>query len=147
MRNGTFDERQIVERGKSFQIGFFTAILLSLAVFFATGVLDIRIESMTVFIIQTSLPIMVCMMAMILKNAYDPVKQRNGRILCALFSFLGLYLIVFSVGRVLLGQARFLKDGVVTNNAGFLVIGLAMLDTGLAYLIRRYLDWKEMKEE
>jgi hypothetical protein len=87
------------------------------------------------------------MMALILKNAYDPVKQRNGRILCALFSFLGLYLIVFSVGRVLLGQESFLKDGVVTNNTGFLVIGLAMLDTGLVYLLRRYLDWKEMKEE
>jgi hypothetical protein len=147
MRNDTFDERQIVERGKAFQIGFFTAILLSLAVFFATGVLDIRIEALTVFILQTSLPIMVCMMALILKNAYDPVKQRNGRILCALFSFLGLYLIVFSVGRVLLGQESFLKDGVVTNNTGFLVIGLAMLDTGLVYLLRRYLDWKEMKEE
>lgn len=145
--NETFDERQMVERGKAFQIGFFTAIFLSLAVFFATSLLDIRMEAMTVFIIQTSLPIMVCMMTLILKNAYDPVKQRNSGILCALFSFLGLYLTVFSIGRVCLGQDSFLKNGVVTNNAGFLVIGLAMLDTGIVYLIRRYLNKKELRDE
>ena len=147
MRNGTFDERQIVERGKSFQIGFFTAILLSLAVFFATGVLDIRIESMTVFIIQTSLPIMVCMMAMILKNAYDPVNKRIAPILSGIFSVLGLYLVLFSVGRVFLGQGSFVRDGVVTDTTGFIVVGMSMIGTGIVYLICKQRNKKELTEE
>ena len=84
MRNdNNHDERQIIERGKAFQIGFMTAIVLSLVTYLLTGLFDIRISAMTVFGIQTTMPIMICMMAMILKNAYDPVNKRIAPIPCS----------------------------------------------------------------
>lgn len=145
--NNAYDERQIIERGKAFQIGFMTAVVLPLITFFATGVLEIKIEPLTLFSIQTTVPIMICMMALILKNAYDPVNKRVAPILCAIFSTIGLYLIIFSGVRVYQGVDSFIRDGVVTNTTGFVVVGLAMIDTGIVYLIRRSKDKKELTEE
>ena len=148
MRNkDNYDERQIIERGKAFQIGFMTAIVLSLVTFLVTGLFDIRISAMTVFGIQTTIPIMVCMMAMILKNAYDPMNKRVAPILCGIFSVLGLYLVLFSVGRVLLGQDSFLEGGAVTDTSGFIVVGLSMIGTGIVYLIRKRRNKKELTED
>ncbi len=148
MRNdNNHDERQIIERGKAFQIGFMTAIVLSLVTYLLTGLFDIRISAMTVFGIQTTMPIMICMMAMILKNAYDPVNKRIAPILSGIFSVLGLYLVLFSVGRVFLGQGSFVRDGVVTDTTGFIVVGMSMIGTGIVYLICKQRNKKELTEE
>ena len=148
MRNkDNYDERQIIERGKASQIGFMTAIVLSLVTFLVTGMFDIQISAMTIFGIQTTMPIMVCMMVMILKNAYDPMNKHVAAILSGIFSVLGLYLVLFSVGRVLLGQDRFLEGGAVTDTSGFIVVGLSMIGTGIVYLIRKRRNKKELTEE
>lgn len=142
-----FDERQIIERGKAFQIGFFTAIFASLAVFLMTSVFEIRMEAMTIFMLQTSVPVMVCMMALILKNAYDPVNKQSGRILCTIYSLVGLFLIIFTVARVVSGKDSFVTDGIITNECGYVILGFTMANIGIVHLIRQYLNKKQLTEE
>ena len=138
MRRTCFDEKQLVDRGKAFQFGFITAILTLCVVYLATDALGVVLSPYTTFLICLWIPLGECMIALILKDAYDGVNGRPGRTVMAVFVAVGLLLLVLTAAHLAGGQESLLEGGVVTDAAGHLLVGACMTAVGVVYWVRQY---------
>lgn len=135
-----YDERQLLYRGKAYQYGFFTALLMMLVAEFAVEVLEIKFETGVILGFCLLIPVAVCVMYMIVKNAYDEINESGGRYSTAFFLLAGLVMMVLTIVRILVGEWNIIRDGMITYTVVFLLAGLCWICIGATFLIKRYLE-------
>ena len=141
-----YDERQILARGKAYGYGFITAILTFVLIYVIQDAAGIGLDSVTVLDAGIWLPLTVCMLTMILKDAYDYVGSTYGRTALSLYGIAGVFLLGYSLYEVFFVGQSFYWDGMVTAQAGHLLMGCCMVFIGVVYWIKQFLNKKEEEE-
>lgn len=139
-RSQVYDERQILERGKAYRYGFFAALLIFVLNYLLQECAWVKIDGYTVMISGIWMPLAVCLITLIVKDAYDYVDSTAGRSATAVFGMVGLGVLVYTILEVCLWGEGFYQDGVVTNQVGFLVMGFCMVLVCIVYWVKRYVS-------
>lgn len=146
-KNCFYDEKQHIDRGKSFQYGFFAAVISILIMYFCTSELKMKIDPFAEFLILIFIPITVCFFSLITKNAYEGVNSRTGRIVCCINGCIGLYLIISTVVKVIARVEFFVTNGVISAPVGHLFSGMCLVLICITYFIQQYRNKKDLAEE
>lgn len=145
--NNSYDEKQLIDRGKAFQYGFIAAIFTIGVMYFITEGIELEISSYASFLITLWLPLTVCFITLIIKNAYDGVNTTSGRSVLTLFGIAGLFLVSISVLHIATGAETLLYEGKVSDTFGHLFNGICMIIICLIYWIKQYHNSKKFKDE
>ncbi len=146
-KNGDYDEKQLIDRGKAFQYGFFVAIFINLLSFFVQGVLEITMNTYGLFLINLWLPLTTCIIIMIIKEAYDGVNSTPGRVSLTVVGIAGLFLFLSSLKHLITGEEIFIENGVLTDLAGHILNGFCLILICLTYWIKNQNMKKKYEEE
>lgn len=138
-----YDEKQLADRGKAFQYGFIAAILTIMAVYFMTDILEVQISHTLAFLICMWVPLSVCTLALILKDAYEGVHSAFGQKISFIFGGAGLLVLIVSIVRMITGKEFIAHNGVVTDSIGHLFVGICMLVICIVYWIKQYQNRKK----
>lgn len=101
---GAFGEKQILDRRKAFQAGFIAALLTICAMRFATGVLGLRMTADARFLITIQLPLNICLVALIGKDAYECANASAEKTAMSVSGAASLFVLISTM--VLLMQRR-----------------------------------------
>ena len=151
MNNKNFDERQILARGKGFQIGFLVSLGMIVADLLAEdflsndGFIGINVYSRAMLCIW--IPILVVSVYFILNDAYEKINETGGRVLMGMFVFCGLFEIIITVVRVASGSVLFIENGVIGDTLGQIFTGAAMLAISVVYFVKLALNKKAFGDE
>lgn len=145
--SNNYDEKQILDRGKSFQYGFIAAMLTICAVYFIISVIGIKMSSYTTFLITFWIPMTITFIALIMKDAYEGVNSASGRVVLTILGIAGLFLVGMSAMQIISGKKVLLDSGVLTDSAGEIFSGLCMIIVSIIYWVKQYLISKEFKSE
>ena len=151
MNNKNFDERQILARGKGFQIGFLVSLGMIVADLLAEdflsndGFIGINVYSRAMLCIW--IPILVVSVYFILNDAYEKINETGGKALMGMFVFVGLSEIIVTVVRVASGSIIFVENGVVGDALGQIFTGAAMLGISVVYFVKLALNKKTFGDE
>ncbi|MCD8367164.1 MAG: hypothetical protein LUC48_03975 [Clostridiales bacterium] len=136
-----YDERQKLERGKAFRWGFFASILTDAALCLLTTY-GVAFTPYTLFVFAIWPPAAVCITQMILRDAYEGVRESGGKIGITAAFLCGLLLIMRTVAR---GEAL-MPNGVLADGAAILCTGLCATLIGMVYWCKQLWDWLRQKE-
>lgn len=75
MSKKIYDERQLIERGKSFQYAFYVVIVSNVIIYILFEFLDINFINDVLFLLNLEIPITAYILSMICQNAYDGTKN------------------------------------------------------------------------
>lgn len=142
-----FDEKQIYDRGKAFQLGFIAALVTTACLFFITDVFEIKTDSYAAFMIAIWIPITACSIALIVKDAYDSVNSAKGRLLLGIYGIAGSAIIILTAFELLTGTEKMVENGCITGVAGHLVAGLCMIVTAAIYWAKQYANAKKFSDD
>ncbi|MBQ3692784.1 MAG: hypothetical protein II931_05645 [Clostridia bacterium] len=148
--NKHFDERQILARGRGFQIGFLTALamtvldLLSEDFLFESSV-GINVYSRAMLCIW--IPITVVSIYFILNDAYEKINETGGRVLMGMFILVGLVEIIVTIVRTVSGSDVFIENGIVGDALGQFCTGAAMLGIAAVYFVKQAINRNRFEEE
>lgn len=151
VNNKDFDERQILARGKGFQIGFFVSLGMIIGDLAAEdflsgdGVIGINVYSRAMLCIW--IPIVVVSVYFILNDAYEKINETGGKFLMGVFVFVGLFEIIATVIRVVSGHTTFIENNIIGDALGQICVGTAMLFISAVYFIKRALNKKAFGNE
>lgn len=144
MKNsGKYDEKQLYDRGKCFQISLIVALLCIFVSFFVTDVLGIKISSYTIFSFCLCVPMGVCVILFILKDAFDHVNDNTVKffsILWCLFMFLLSCLNLFQI--MFGGESLWLDISIAE-----MIMCTFFFAIVAVYFIKKHLNNKKFKEE
>lgn len=148
MKNGiNFDEKQLIDRGIAFKYGFLAALFAILLVYFLEDITKISISRYAALIITIWIPITVCTIALVLKDAYDGVNSASGRILATMFGVSGTFMLVLFTQEISVGRNMLIKDGMITNMGGYIFNGICMVTVSIVYWMKQYMNKKKYKED
>lgn len=134
-----FDERQTLERGKAFQIGYCT-LALFIILCFALNEAGIHwASSFSQMLIGLWSSILVITVRLIVTNAYDGIREGNFRILAIMFCLGGISIVGHIISKMADSQAT-IYDGI-----GELVVGVGALTIGVVYWVN-YLHNKRLEK-
>lgn len=137
VNNSKFDERQILARGKGFQIGFFLAIGLAfLNSLFEADLFPIGISVYSRLMIFIWTCITVVSVFFIAKDAYDGINKTGGKALMIIFIVCGTFVLITLIWRLASGERTFVENGVVGDSLGQIFYAVSMLIIGCVYLVR-----------
>lgn len=139
--NQNYDEKQLADRGKAFQYGFIAAILTIMAVYFMIDI--IQISSTFALLICMWVPLSVCTIALILKDAYDGVHSAVGQKISFIFGVAGLFFLIATIVRIITGEESVVCNGVVTDSIGHLFVGICLLVICIVYWVKQYQNRKK----
>ncbi len=143
-----YDERQILEQGRAFRWGFFAALMTFVLFYILQECLGLHIDGYTVFISGIWMPLSVCLILQIVKDAYDYVDSAAGRPIISAFGLVGLGVSGYTVLEAILGNEPLLyRDGMVTESTGRLVMGCCMVLVALVYWGKQLYNQKHREEE
>ena len=149
--NNNFDERQILARGKGFQIGFLVSLGMIIADLLAEdflsgdGSIGINVYSRAMLCIW--IPIIVVSVYFILNDAYEKINEKGGRLLMSIFIIMGLFEVVVTIIRVASGSILFIENGVIGDALGQLFVGAALLSISGVYFVKLALNKKAFGDE
>lgn len=141
--NQNYDEKQLADRGKAFQYGFIAAILTIMAVYFITDIIEIQMNHTLAFLICMWVPLSVCTIALILKDAYDGVHSTVGQKMSFIFGAVGFLVLITTIVRMITGKESIVNNGVVTDSIGHLFVGICLLVICIVYRIKQYENRKK----
>ena len=151
MNNKNFDERQILARGKGFQIGFLVSLGMVVADLLAEdflsndGFIGINVYSRAMLCVW--IPILVVSVYFILNDAYEKINETGGRVLMGMFVLFGLFEIIVTVVRLASGSIVFVENGVIGDPLGQIFTGAAMLGISVVYFVKLALNKKAFGDE
>lgn len=141
-----YDEKQVKDRGKAFQYGFITAMIVILAEFITADIIGLAINAYALFLFCYWTPLTVCFITLIVKDAYDGVNSTSGCIVAFILGLLGLFIVVATIIRILIGIEAFVIDGSITEAPAHIYSGLVMLTISLTYWVKQFLNKKKYTE-
>lgn len=142
-----YDEKQLQDRGKVYQISFVAALLSIACAFFVTQVLELKISGYALFLFCMWIPVVVCLILLIWKNAYEGVDSKAGRITISVVGAGGVMLVVSSLWELCSGQDALFRDGVLEDRTGTLFAGVCMVIVCCVYWLKQYVNKKNIVEE
>lgn len=80
MSKKQYDEKQIIERGKSFQYAFTGAIVVNIIIYLLSDFVGIGFANGAICLINIGLPIEIYSLSMIIKNSYDGVSNAGEKL-------------------------------------------------------------------
>ncbi len=110
----------------AFKYGFITAIMTLLVVYFCTSELNIKIDPFAEFLVLIWIPITVCFISFIMKNAYEGVNSRTGRIVCVIMGCCGLYLVIATLVEIITRVEPLVINGEISARFGHLFSGICL---------------------
>lgn len=149
-RQTFYDERQLIERGKSYELGFVCAVLLLTIFYFLYRISDITLSAPFVIIVCLTISVTVCEMRMILTDSWV-TSERPKEYLA--FCFIWVLLLVLVVIVPIIKKPNlieFLRDVATdpTNAYAFApAVALNRTVTYVTYYIKLYRDKKKLKAE
>ncbi len=147
MKKTNFDERQIIDRGKAFQIGFIVALVSIALVFLATDAFEFKIDTFTSFIVTIWTPMTACFIMLIAKDAYEGINQTGGRIIISVLGFCGVFMLISKIILLLTNRSYFIENGIITENIGHIFQGLCMTVIFIVYWVKQYINKKNYPDE
>jgi hypothetical protein len=145
-KNG-YDEKQVMDRGFAFQCAFYTSMLMLLFVYMLVSVFGIRINAHVGFIICWWIPVFVCFIIMIVRDAFDCVHTGTGKKVLTIIGFAGLILLVTTAIDVIGGKEPMFENGGITSSFSYLLSGASMVIICAAYWTRQYANRKKYRDE
>lgn len=142
-----FDEKQLIDRGKAFQYGFLTAIAAIILNYFLNDMIEIKISPSTSFMFTLWVPLTICSIALIIKDAYDGVNSTMGMVGVSVFGFGGCFILVCSIIFLVTGKEVLIDNGMVTESVGHILNGVCMMTIGIVYWVKQYLNKKKFSED
>lgn len=134
MRKGqNYDERQILEQGRAYRWGFLAALLTFVLYYVLQECAGLQIDGYTMMISGIWMPLAVCMISQIVRNAYDYVDSATGRMTLSVIGVVGLGLLIYTILKACLWGGAFYRNDGITDQAGFLVMGGCMVLVCLVY--------------
>ena len=97
--NQDFDEKQLIDRGIAFKWGFITALISIIGMFALTDIFELQITNYAQYLITFWIPCGITFIILILKDAYEAVNTRNGRIAILFFTFAAVILLMTSIAQ------------------------------------------------
>jgi hypothetical protein len=143
MKCESFDEKQMFDRGTSFRIGFITSLCMTALNFFVTDVFEISIDKYASFLIMIWVPLTVCSVLLILKDAYSGKDSARGNFFFLIYGAAGLFIILYSLFEIFSRGDSLIKAGVVTSIAGRLAEGICILLTCIIYFAKQFYNSKK----
>lgn len=148
MRNKCqFDEKQIFDRGRAFQAGFLAAIITTCATYFLTDVCGVSITSFSLFLISLWIPITVCFILLITKDAYEDVNSSIGKTILSIYGVAGLFILGSTLFSIFIGKEYFLKNGTFSDSLGHIVTAICMIITCVIYWVKRCINARKYRDE
>lgn len=146
MRNKKgYDEKQVMDRRFAFQCAFFTSMLMLLFVYMLVSIFGIRINVHVGFIVCWWIPVFVCLIVMIVKDAFDCVHTGTGKIALTIIGFAGLILFVSTAIKVISGKELMFENGGITDSFSYLLSGACMIIICTAYWTKQYVNRKKYR--
>lgn len=84
MSKKQYDEKQIIERGKSFHYALTGAIVVNIIIYLLSDFVGIGFANGAICLINIGLPIAIYMLSMIIKNGYDGVSNAGALLISIL---------------------------------------------------------------
>lgn len=134
-----FDERQTLERGKAFQIGYCTLALFVVLCFTLDGAGIHWASSFSQMLIGLWGSILVITIRLIVTNAYDGIREGNFRILAIMFCLGGISITGHIISKIADSQTT------IYNGIGELVVGVGALTISIVYWVN-YLQNKRLEK-
>lgn len=149
-RQTFYDERQLIEQGKSYEMGFVCAVLLLTIFYFLYRIADITLSAPFVIIVCLTISVTVCEMRMILTDSWVTSERPKEYLV---FCFIWVLLLVLVVIVPIIKKPNlieFLIDVATdpTNAYAFApAVALNRTVTYVTYYIKLYCDKKKLKAE
>lgn len=147
MSKKQYDEKQIIERGKSFQYAFTGAIIVNIIIYILSNFVGIGFDNDTIFLINIGLPIAIYMLSMIIKGGYDGVSNAGEKLNIAALGGAGVALLIIYLPDVISGKKLLLDNEMITESAGALLISILTLVVVLVYWIKKHVEKKSENDE
>lgn len=141
-----YDEKQLQDRGKIYQISFFIAIMVFVAMYLVTGAAEIAVSEYTRLMVCLWVPVSVCIILMIAKNAYEGVGSTAGRVAAPVLGAAGIYQLVVNMIEMVQNRTGFWSDHMINDYVGSMLMGLCMVCVCAAYWIQYYRNKKKFAE-
>lgn len=138
-----YDEKQAIDRMFAFQCAFFTSMLMLLFMYMFVSVFGIRVNAHVGFIICWWVPVFVCIIIMIVKDAFVCGHADRGKIILTIIGIAGLILFVSTAVKVISGKELMLENGSITSSFSYLLSGACMIILCIAYWIKQYINRKK----
>ena len=142
-----YDEKQVMDRRFAYQCAFFTSMLMLLFVYMLVSVFGIRINVHVGFIVCWWIPVFVCFIVMIVKDAFDCVHAGTGKIILTLIGCAGLILLVSTAVNVISGKEQVFENSGITNSFSYLLSGACMIIICIAYWTKQYVNRKKYRDD
>ncbi len=147
MSKKQYDEKQIIERGKSFQYAFICSIIVNIFIYLLSDFIGIGFDNGAICLINIGLPIAVYMLSMIIKNGYDGVSNAGEKLNVSALGGCGVALLIIYLPDIISREKFLIKNATVTESAGALLIGILILMVVLVYWIKKYIEKKTENED
>lgn len=142
-----YDEKQMQDRGKAFQAGFIAALVTTVALFFITDVVEIKIDSAALFSIQLWIPTTVCSVMAIVKDAYDGLNYSAGKRILTFLGVMGAVLLIMEAVFLFKGKESLIENGCITRALGDIVCGVCAVLLCVVYWVKRRRNRRDFAEE
>ena len=136
-----FDEKQLYDRGKAYQYGLIAAILSISLCFLLADDEKIQISVFSTYLICIWIPIFVCFMTLILKDAYEAFGTKNGAITITILGGCGLFIFFRSFAHLVNMEETF------ANTIGHIFAVLCVIVITITYLAKRKANKKKYADE
>ena len=147
MSKKKYDEKQIIEKGKSFQCAFISAIVINVIIYILGEFIDVKFSNDALCLINIGVPIAVYMMSMILKNAYDGISNAGESLSISALGGFCVALLILYLPDVLSGKKSLLDKSIITESTGALLISILMLITVVTYWTKKIIEKKKVFDE
>ena len=136
MKKNQYDEKQQFDRGRAFQYSAICFLLWLIVWECICEITGLFAEPLTELLVLMAPPFAVCLIACVVKDAYDPIGSRPGMVLFALMPAMSLFVLVMMIVR---GEPV-IADNTVTTEGGLAAIHAAWITTSAVYWIKYIRD-------
>lgn len=147
MSKKQYDEKQIIERGKSFQYAFTCAIVVNIIIYLLSDFIGIGFANGAIFLINIGLPIATYMLSMIIKNGYDGVSNDGEKLNISALGGSGVGLLIVYLPDIISGKKPLIDNAKVTESAGALLISILTLVVVVVYWLKKDIEKKSENDE
>ena len=147
MSKKQYDEKQIIDRGKSFQYAFICAIIVNVIIYVLSDFTKISFTNGATLLLNIGLPISTYMLSMIIKNSYDGISTSYEKLNIAALGGCGVALLIIYLPDIITGKKLLIDNSIITDNAGALLISILTLIVVLTYCIKKYNEKKNEIDE
>lgn len=142
-----YDEKQIYDRGKCFQVSLFVAIVCVFVSFFVTEVLGIAISSYIIFSFCMCIPMTVCIVLFILKDAFDNDKDNTAKFFLLIWCLFEFLIAVLNLSHIMFGDESLMKKDEISMIIVYMIPAICLIVIAVAYFIKKYLNKRSFDEE